>query len=144
MTIFTATNTGAANAVPGVGDGHGLKAVAGVFTLAAALALNDVIQSPMLPKGATVIDVIVAVTDLDTGGAPAITLDVGYGGSQNYFVQASTVGQGGGVARASAPTASPLTLTQNDTIDVTIKAAPATGATTGTVSIVVLFLPPNA
>ncbi|ALS63620.1 hypothetical protein [Pandoraea apista] len=144
MTTFTATNTGTANAVAGVGDGHGLKAVVGVFTLGAALALNDVIASPTLPKGATIVDVIVTATDLDTNGTPTISLDVGYGDDPDYFIQASTIGQTGGVARASAPTAKPLLLALNDTVDVTVKAAPATGATTGTVSIVVLFLPPNA
>lgn len=144
MATFNATNTGAANAVPGIGDGHGVKAVVGIFTLTAALALNDLILSPIVPKGATVFDVIVAVTDLDTGGSPSITLDVGYGADPDYFIAASTVGQAGGVARASAATAKPLVLDANDTIDVLVKAAPATGATSGTVSITVLFLPPNA
>lgn len=144
MTTYASTNTGAANAVPGVGDGHGLKAVVGVFALTAALAINDVIQSPTIPKGATIIDVMVASTDLDTNGTPTITLDVGYSGDQDYFIAASTVAQAGGAVRASAPTAAPLTLTQNDTVNVTVKAGPATGATTGTVSIAVLFLPPNA
>ncbi|WP_439684859.1 hypothetical protein MNJPNG_04960 [Cupriavidus oxalaticus] len=143
-TTFNSTNTGAANAVPGIGDGHGLKAVVGVYTLAAALVINDVIQSPTVPKGATVLDVMVVTTDLDTNGAPTITLDVGYGTDPDYFVAASTIGQTGGVVRASAATAKPLTLTENDTIDVLVKAAPATGATSGTISIVVTFLPPNA
>lgn len=144
MATFQATNTGAANAVPGIGDGHGLKAVVGVHTLTAALALNDVIQSPTVPAGATIIDVIVTATDLDTGGTPAITLDVGYGDDPDYFIADTTIGQTGGVARASAATAKPLTLAQKDTIDITVSAAPATGATSGTVSIAVIFLPPNA
>lgn len=144
MTTYASTNTGAANAVPGVGDGHGLKAVVGVFSLTAALAANDVIQSPTIPKGATIIDVIVSSTDLDTNGTPTITFDVGYSADADYFIAASTMPQTGGVARSSAPTAQPLTLTAKDTVNVTVKAGPATGATTGTVSIAVLFLPPNA
>ena len=143
-TTFNSTNTGAANAVPGIGDGHGLKAVVGVYSLAAALVINDVIQSPTIPKGATIIDVIVVSTDVDTNGSPAVTYDVGYGVDPDYFVQASTIGQTGGVVRASAATAKPLTLTENDTVDVLVKAAPATGATSGTISIAVIFLPPNA
>lgn len=144
MATFKSTNTGAANAVPGIGDGHGIKAVSGVYSLAAALALNDVIQSPIIGAGSTVLDVIVVVTDLDTNGTPTITLDVGYGDDPDYFIAASTVGQAGGVARASAVTAKPLLLTANDTIDVLVKAGPATGATTGTVSITVIFFPANA
>lgn len=143
-TTFNSTNTGAANAVPGIGDGHQIKAVCGVFSLAAALVINDVIQSPVIPKGATILDVTVVTTDLDTNGTPLITLDVGYGVDPDYFVAASTTGQTGGVIRPTAATAVPLTLTTNDTIDVLVKAAPATGATTGTIAISVFFLAPNA
>ncbi|MNR50356.1 hypothetical protein D3C85_1698620 [compost metagenome] len=85
---------------------------------------------------------MVVVSDLDT--ATGITLDVGYGTDPDYFIAASTVGQTGGVARASAVTALPLTLTTNDTIDVLVKAAPTTGTTAFTVTITVFFLPVNA
>jgi hypothetical protein len=130
--------------MPGIGDGQSLKCVSSTYSLAAALVINDVIQSALIQAGSTVVDVMVVVSDLDTNGTPLITLDVGYGGDPDYFIAASTIGQTGGVARASAVTALPLTLTTNDTIDVTVKAAPATGATTGTVTITVFFTPRNA
>lgn len=146
MATFNATkvSSNALLAMPGVGDGQSAKVVAASYSLAAALALNDVIQSPLIQSGSVVVDVMVVVSDLDTGGSPAITLDVGYGDDPDYFIAASTVGQAGGVARASAVTAQPLVLATNDTIDVLVKAAPATGATTGTVTIIVTFLPRNA
>ena len=129
---------------PGVGDSKALKCVTGVFTLTAALALNDVLQSPVLSQGSTIVDVMLITSDLDTNGTPLITLDVGIGGDTARFIAASTVGQAGGVARASAVAAQPLTLTSDDTVDVLVHAAPATGATTGTVTLHVFFLPPNA
>lgn len=144
MATFQMTNPQGRTATPpGVGDGKSLKCVTASYSLAAALALNDVLQSPLIQSGSTVIDVMVVVSDLDTGGSPSITLDVGYGDDPDYFIAASTVGQAGGVARASAATAQPLTLAKNDTIDITVKAAPATGATTGTITLSVFLLPRN-
>ncbi len=146
MATFNATKVSsqASLAMPGVGDGQSAKVIAATYSITAALAANDIIQSPVIQAGSVVTDVMVVVSDLDTNGTPTITLDVGYGDDPDYFIAASTVGQAGGVARASAVTALPLVLAANDTIDVTVKAGPATGATTGTVTIIVTFLPRNA
>lgn len=145
MTTFTMKPLAGRTAnPPGVGESKALKCVTGQFTLAAALALNDVLQSPVLSAGSTIVDVMLVTSDLDSNGTPLITLGVGPGTAPTQFIAASTVGQAGGVARANAVTAQPLTLTQDDTIDVTVSAAPATGATTGTVTLHVFFLPPNA
>lgn len=144
-TTFQATKVSSAtDQMPGIGDGQGLKCVSSVFTVTAgaALVINDVIQSALIQAGSVIVDVMVAVTDLDT--ATSITLDVGYGGDPDYFVQASTIGQTGGVVRASAPTALPLTLTANDTVDVLVKAAPGTGTTTFSIAVSVFFLARNS
>jgi hypothetical protein len=131
-------------AVSGVGDAKALKCAVVTFSLGAALALNDVLTGPKIGKNSTILDVVLTTTDLDTNGTPTITLDVGYSGDADYFIAASTVGQAGGLARASAATAQPLTLTADDTVNIGVKAGPATGATTGTVTLAVFFLPPNA
>ncbi|KUZ35271.1 hypothetical protein [Burkholderia territorii] len=135
---------GRSAAKSGVGDAKSLKCATAQLSLTAALALNDVLQGPALQKGSTIVDVMLVTSDLDTNGAPTITLDVGTGDEPQRFIAASTVGQAGGVARASAVTAQPKTLTQDDTVDVVVHAAPATGAATGTVTLHVFFLPPNA
>lgn len=140
-TLLMKNAQGRSDQMTGVGDAKSLKCATVSYSLAAALALNDVLQGPMLQAGSTVVDVSLVTTDLDSNGTPTITLDVGYGGDPDYFIAASTVGQAGGIARASAATAQPLTLESNDTIDVTVHAAPATGATTGTVTLSVFFLP---
>ena len=117
----------------------GVLAVVGTYALGAALALNDVIQMVTVPAGATILDVLLAVTDLDTGGSPAIVLTVGDGGDTDRFVTASTVGQAGGVARLNATTGAGYKYTAKDTIDVLVSTGPATGATSGTVSLTVLY-----
>ncbi|MDH2239074.1 hypothetical protein N5K27_22455 [Pigmentiphaga sp. GD03639] len=126
---------------PGVGDGQALKAASVVFDLGAALVVNDVIEGPTLQRGSTVLDVILVATDLDTGGSPAIALDVGPTSNPDAFIDGSTVGQAGGVARGAS---APVTLTGNEPINVTVATGPATGATTGKISLTVLFLPPNS
>jgi hypothetical protein len=144
MTTYHMSNPdGRPDAMPGAGDAAGLKCKTMRITLAAALALNDVLIGPKLAEGSTVVDVIAVASDLDSNAAPTITLDVGYGGSPAYFIAASTIGQAGGLARASAATAKPLTLSADDTIDVTVHAAPATGQA-GTIDLTVFFLPPSA
>lgn len=143
MATFNMTRISGANANVGAGDAGGVKAIAASYTTLAALALNDVIQSPTLPVGSTVLDVLLTSTDMDTNGTPLLSLDVGYGGDVDYFVSLSQIGRTGGVVRASAATAKPLVLTTEDTIDVLVSAAPATGVV-GTVSLVVYYLPPSA
>jgi len=143
-TAYTATQTGAADTVPGVGDGHAVKAICGVFALTAALAAGDTISTPNLPNGATVLDVILSTSDLDTNGTPTITFDVGDAAVSNRYIAASNVGQAGGVARMNQPAAAPFTLTSKGPVVAKVNAGPATGATTGTVAVTVIFLPPFA
>lgn len=139
MATFNATKSfGSPLAIGGIGDGQSPKVMVCEYAWTAALALNDVIQSPPLPKGAVVYDVMICTSDMDS--ATSVTLDVGYGTDPDYFIAASTIGQTGGVARAAAATSKPLSLTVNDTIDVLIKAAPGTPITSGTISLVVHYV----
>lgn len=134
---FTATKAAANYPVyqPKAGE---LGCVTSTYEVTTALVVNDVIEMVRLPKGATVVDIILVTDDLDSDGTPAITLDVGYGGNDDYFLAASTIGQAGGIVRASAATAFPLTLTEEDTIDVHVDTAPDAGGV-GTISLTVLY-----
>lgn len=67
-----------------------------------ALAQNDVLQFFKLGADVRVLDVTLITDDLDTGAA--ITLDVGYTAAVasdvvDFFIDGSTIGQGGGVVR---------------------------------------------
>jgi len=107
----------------------------GTYSMSGALSGDDVVQLVQVFKGETVVGVILKVTDLDTDGTPQITLDIGYGGAAaatvNAFANASDIGQAGGTANAFVPVA----FTADDTIDVRVDTAPATGATTGTLQM---------
>lgn len=123
--------------MPGVGPGQSVKCVASSYTFASAPQANDIIQSALIQAGSTIVDVTVVQSGLGASGA----FEVGYGGDTDYF-SAAAAGVTGGVRRADAATARPLTLTTNDTVDVKITGTGATAA--GTVDIIVWFTPRNA
>lgn len=108
------------------------------FTVDTALALNDVIQMIPVYAGETVVDVQLISADLDTNGAPAIVLDVGDGESTARYIDGSTVGQAGGFARSAPVSISsyPHTYTADDTIDILVQVAPATGATSVDITLI--------
>ena len=105
-----------------------------------ALALNDVIQVFDVSSGETLHGFRLVSTDLDTNGSPAIVLDVGYGNSDSAtvstsddIIDGSTVAQGGGIALVSSLSSDddsiePLEFSSDDTIDIHVQVAPATGA----------------
>lgn len=110
------------------------------FTFPAAPVINDVVQMIKVPKGARVIETKLGADDLDTNGAPTITLDVGDGGDVDRYIAASTVAQAGGAPVESIlKTGFGFVYTTDDTIDIMVKAAPATGAV-GTVRLAVTYL----
>ena len=109
------------------------------YELSAALALNDVIQMVKVPAGATVVDLILSADDLDSDGSPAIVLDVGDGASADRYIDGSDIGQAGGVARLSEAGGHLYEYAADDTIDVLVQVAPATGATSGSIKLAVCF-----
>jgi hypothetical protein len=115
----------------------GVCARVGTYSVAAALVIDDVIQAIPVYAGETVVGLEVVATDLDTNGTPLITLDVGDGDTADRFIAASTVGQAGGSAKHDVGV--PYTYAADDTVDVKVKAAPATGATSGTVTVMALI-----
>lgn len=112
------------------------------FTFPVAPVINDVVQMVRVPLGARVIDTALGSDDLDTNGSPTITLDVGDGGDVDRFIAASTIGQTGAApVQSILKTGFGFVYTASDTIDVMVKAAPATGAV-GTIRLAVTYIPP--
>lgn len=102
------------------------------FTVAVALVLNDIIDLCKAPKGAILLDFIINIPDLDSDGAPAITLDLGDTGNNARFVSASTKGRSAATlcyVNDGVLGALPYTYTADDIILLKVHAAPATGAT---------------
>jgi hypothetical protein len=124
-------------------DAVGVNVAYGTYELSAALVINDVIQMVKIPKGATVTDVTLATDDLDSNGTPAIVLEVGDDGDTDRFIAASTVAQAGGVTTLGNIAGFGYAYTAENTIDVKVPTAPATGATSGTISIAVTYIMNN-
>lgn len=100
-------------------------AVVGEFVTVAGLTANDVIEMVAVPAGTVPIDVTIACEDLDTGGTPAIVLDVGvlsgnYGANDaartcgTEFINDTIIGQTGGMVSANIAAGLLLTPTLND------------------------------
>lgn len=122
----------------------GVYSVFGTYELAAALVINDVVQMVKVPLGARVLSVTLFTDDLDTNTTPAIVLDVGDDGVTDRFIDGAICGQAGGMAfslEGSYKNAAGFgyTYTANNTIDVLVQVAPATGAATGTISVIVML-----
>jgi hypothetical protein len=75
-------------------------AVYAIYTFPSAspptLNTGDVITMMTIPTNATITGVTLDVDKLDTGGSPAIKLNVGDGTVANRFINQTTVGQAGG------------------------------------------------
>ena len=132
-TLDTAVSPSAYKGSPG----GGVFARVASLSITAAMVgtINNVIQALPVYDGETVLGVEIKSTDLDTG-SPALTLSVGDGGATARYIAASTVGQAGGSAKHTVGV--PHTYTADDTIDILVAAAAATGAD-GTIDIVVLL-----
>ena len=110
------------------------------FPQRVALAVNDIIEMLQLPEDHVVADAWIDSDDLDSNGTPTITLSLGVlnaaksdidtvasGGAA--WIAASTVGQAGGVARASTFHAMRMQPQSNlrRNIGIKVAAGPATG-----------------
>lgn len=129
-------------------DQNGVIAVRAEYSLLAALVINDTIDFAKIPAGHVPVDVILDSDDLDTGGAPAVVLQVGLRTADgttddpDAFIKDSTVGQAGGVARANVATAFRIgSHTADRNVYLTVSTAPATGATSGKIGVTVLYRP---
>lgn len=128
-------------------------AIVGEFVTVAGLTANDVIEMVAIPAGTVPIDVTIACEDLDSGGTPAIVLDVGvlsgnYGANDAArtcgaeFINDTNIGQTGGMASANVAAGLLLTPTLNDrSIGIKVQTAAATLATGKKIRVVALCAP---
>lgn len=103
----------------------------GVFTDVAtyecsSTAAATVIQMVKIAAGVTLLDLHIVFDDLGTG----VTVDVGDGDDVDRYIDGADVATAAGVARLSAGTGFPKTYSTDDTIDITILGAAATGTIT--------------
>ena len=139
MAIYKTTlATALTKAAPTVG-GQASTVYAEV-ALTTALLINDTIQMIPIPNGARVIEWQLGADDLDSNGAPLITLSLGDTGSAARYVSASTIAQTGAApVNASLKTGFGNLYTADDMLTITVAAAPATWAA-GTVRAMVRYI----
>lgn len=119
--------------------GTTIVSVHGTYELAAALVADDVIQMVKIPAGARIVDMTLAADDLDSNVSPAIVLAVGDGTTADRFITGSTIGQGSGIQKLNQVDGMGYVYTAADTIDVKVTTGPATGATSGTINLTVVY-----
>ena len=98
-----------------------------------------------LPIGATVLDVILGASDLDTG--TQLVLAVGDADVADRFITASSIGQTGGVASAnklldgtaSTGTGLPYKMPATKNIVIKVTTAPQTPVSSGYLSLTVIY-----
>src|SRR5690606_31952966 len=113
-----------------------------IGVVAADLTLGAVLGHVVLPKGAEVLYVMLDATDLDTNGAPTITLSIGDADDDDRLLAASDAGQAGGdpVGPTIAKTGFGHQYEEEALVQVKVKAAPATAAATGTIKYGVAYV----
>jgi len=155
MSVYRMSSQVAAQNPPITASGaKDLVVAQATFALSGALGVNNVIEMLVLPAGHKLVDAILDTTDLDTGGSPTITLNVGTMAGTPFdptfasravtanIISATNVGQTGGVARAAVTGFSNIAAMNEDrSIGVSVQAGPATGATTGTVALTLMYRP---
>lgn len=125
--------------VSGAGMGgrttHGAR---GTYTITAALAAADTIQLFDLPPRARIISGFIKADDLDSGGS-ALRFDVGDSGDTDRYFAASAAGATATVDRALAFAGQDYLTTAKTRVFATVQTAPTTGATTGTITVVLEY-----
>lgn len=133
--------TGRQYPTPGVGMGGRVsKHGRGEFTTTAALTTADTVDLFDLPPRARVIGGFIKATDMDTNGAPTITLNVGITGTPQLFFAASTAAQAGTVDRALAAAGTDYVTTAKTRVKLTVQANAATSVAVGTVVVVLNYI----
>lgn len=102
-----------------------------------ALALADVLNFGVLPKGAKIVDAKLVSDDLDSAG-PTITINVGDAASAARIFAASTIAGTGGVDNRPVAAAYGFQYTAKTAIFGTIAAA-ATTKVAGNVTLILFF-----
>lgn len=118
--------------------GTGVNCVVATCAVPNTLAAADILEMVRIPVGATIIDVLLSSTDIETHGTPAILLEVGDDGDTDRFIAGSTAGQAGTITKISNIAGVGYKYTANNTIDVKVATVASTPAA-GTVKLVVTY-----
>ena len=116
----------------------GINEISAEYEITAALVINDVVQMVKIPAGARIHDVTLATDDLESSGTASVVA-VGDGDNDDRFITGSTIARAGGIERINAVDGVLYEYSAEDTIDFKCTTAPTTGATSGTIRLVVRY-----
>ena len=119
--------------------GIALCSISESYTVLATLLTGDVFHMVKIPAGATVLDLILDASDLDSAAGNELTLSVGYTGALEAFISQSTIGQTGGIARLSVVGGTQKNFAAADTIQVSATAGAEVAQASGTIKLTVLY-----
>ncbi|MDE2428185.1 MAG: hypothetical protein KGM99_05620 [Burkholderiales bacterium] len=102
MATYSSDNITLKKPISGADSGGGVISAYAAVTCAAAPTTTDTIEFFYLPANARILAATLESTDMDTNGAPTLTINVGDAGSATRLFSASTVGQAGTASVASA------------------------------------------
>lgn len=124
-------------------DGAGeIYAVRGEYSLAAALALNDIIEMVKLPVDCVPVDFIIDTDDFDSNGAPTLAMSVGFtAGTVAEFRAAAAVGQSAGIVRMDSTLVSRIAASETleRTVGLKVTTGPATGVAAGKIGLTLFY-----
>jgi len=116
---------------PQIGQGltNMVKTIGGSFAITTGMvAVGKTTALFNVPRGFVVTGIIAVATDIDTNGAPTLTLSIGDSGSGTRFLSASNIGQAGTSTQTVASTGLLYAFTADTEIIVTATAGAATAA----------------
>lgn len=138
MTIYNAPNYALNQPQPYHGFANNMQVLLdATVTCAAAPATTDTLNFGYLPQNAVVVHGLLLPSDMDTGGSPSLTLDVGTVATAQLFYAASTGGQTGTPDASIASTGRGYTATAKTLVVGTAHANAATPAA-GTVRLMLI------
>jgi hypothetical protein len=129
-------------AAPGHGFGGNVKVSYGEVAFTGTITTADSAAMFNLPVGAIVLHATIEADDLDTGGSPTITLNLGDAGDADRYFAASTVAQAGTQSSASAVAGMFFTVTEGNTAVRLAVAANAATSAAGSVRAAILYYLP--
>lgn len=118
-------------------EADGLSSTSETYSLTGALTLGQTPIQITAKKGFTLFGYELESDDLDTNASPLVRLELGDGNDTNRFLSASTIGTSGGTAEDTLD--SLYRYSVDDTIDLRVSVAPATGATTGDITLTLYY-----
>lgn len=139
MATYNSTNVQNKTGVSAGGPAGNVLVAYAEVSCTSAPSTSDTINFFDLPAGARVLSMTLESTDMDTNVSPSLTINVGDSGSATRFFSASTVGQAGTAAVASAVAGLHYKTTAKTRIVGVAQANAATGAA-GTLYLSCLYV----